>query len=121
MQHYFSRSTGGYYNEEHHADAMPPDVVAVPQRLYEEASSRSLGISINARGELAIAEPRDLVLTEEEARQQRNALLTASDWTEGRSISDEIFELWRPYRQALRDLPAQPGFPEAIEWPTPPA
>ncbi|WP_028217417.1 XkdW family protein [Paraburkholderia oxyphila] len=26
-------------------------------------------------------------------------------------------EAWRTYRQALRDLPAQPGFPNTVTWP----
>ena len=121
MQHFFSPSTKGFYTDELHGDAMPQDSVAVPQQLYEAASSRSLGISISAQGELSIAAPAVLVLTADEARHQRNLLLTASDWTEGRTVSDEIFELWKPYRQALRDLPDQPGFPAVIEWPVPPA
>lgn len=27
-------------------------------------------------------------------------------------------KFWRKYRQALRDVPQQPGFPESITWPT---
>jgi hypothetical protein len=29
-------------------------------------------------------------------------------------------DAWAVYRQALRDLPEQPGFPEAIAWPDAP-
>ncbi|WP_412841983.1 phage tail assembly chaperone, partial [Cereibacter johrii] len=28
---------------------------------------------------------------------------------------------WTAYRQALRDVPEQPGFPAEIAWPEPPA
>lgn len=55
-----------------------------------------------------------------EARQHRNALLTISDWTQGKDISDEVSQLWQPYRQALRDVPGQAGFPNDINWPVAP-
>lgn len=52
-------------------------------------------------------------------RQMRNELLTASDWTQ---INDAPVNsaVWSIYRQALRDLTLQPGFPWVVEWPTPP-
>jgi hypothetical protein len=50
------------------------------------------------------------------ARAQRDALLTASDWTQ---VADAPVDqaAWATYRQALRDVPAQVGFPESIDWP----
>ena len=52
-------------------------------------------------------------------RTLRNDLLNASDWTQ---ISDSTADkaAWAIYRQALRDIPAQNGFPLTIEWPTSP-
>jgi hypothetical protein len=52
-------------------------------------------------------------------RQQRNNLLTASDWTQ---IPDCTVnkQAWLAYRQALRDIPTQSGFPLEIQWPTQP-
>ena len=49
-------------------------------------------------------------------RLQRDTLLLASDYTQ---LSDVIVdkELWREYRQKLRDLPLQAGYPIVIEWP----
>lgn len=57
-----------------------------------------------------------------EARAQRDALLRACDWTVGADapLTDEQVAAWRAYRQSLRDVPAQPGFPNSIEWPKPP-
>jgi hypothetical protein len=55
-------------------------------------------------------------------RDQRNTLLAQSDWTRmddnGLSISDK--ESWATYRQALRDLPDQEGFPSEVEFPNAP-
>ena len=49
-------------------------------------------------------------------RQERNALLTGSDCTQ---VADAPVDAaaWALYRQALRDLTAQPGFPWTVEWP----
>ena len=54
------------------------------------------------------------------ARKQRNDLLTATDWQVLRALEDGNgleFNL-AAYRQALRDVPEQPGFPHDIVWPS---
>jgi hypothetical protein len=53
------------------------------------------------------------------ARVQRNALLAASDWTQLVDAPVDSFA-WATYRQELRDVPNQPGFPATIVWPTQP-
>jgi hypothetical protein len=55
----------------------------------------------------------------EMARSDRNGRLRVSDWTQ---ISDATVDAaaWRVYRQALRDVPQQAGFPETIVWPEQP-
>jgi len=52
-------------------------------------------------------------------RGQRDNLLTASDWTQ---VADAPVDqaAWATYRQALRDIPQQAGFPESVMWPTKP-
>jgi hypothetical protein len=52
-------------------------------------------------------------------RAQRNTLLTACDWTQLSDcpLSDETKALWATYRQELRDVPEQEGFPETVVWP----
>lgn len=53
-------------------------------------------------------------------KQRRNKLLAASDWTQGKDIPLEVSNKWVDYRQALRDITSQAGFPFAIEWPVQP-
>jgi hypothetical protein len=55
----------------------------------------------------------------DEARTQRDRLLAASDWTQ---VADAPVDqvAWKEYRQALRDVPEQAGFPENVVWPEPP-
>lgn len=54
------------------------------------------------------------------ARVKRTALLAACDWTQARDIPEAISSAWSPYRQSLRDITAQAGFPHAITWPEAP-
>ena len=58
-------------------------------------------------------------LTATEFRQERNKRLASSDWTQ---LADAPVDqaAWAVYRQALRDIPAQAGFPNTVDWPTEP-
>lgn len=60
--------------------------------------------------------------TAEELRARRDALLVASDWTQlpDAPLAAERRAAWQSYRQALRDVPQQPGFPGDVVWPTAP-
>lgn len=51
---------------------------------------------------------------------RRDAALSASDWTQLPDVPVRDQQAWARYRQALRDLPEQAGWPESVEWPTPP-
>ena len=54
----------------------------------------------------------------EEVRRERDAKLFSTDW---RASSDLTLSTeWSTYRQALRDVPAQSGFPNDITWPEEP-
>jgi hypothetical protein len=55
-------------------------------------------------------------------RADRNARLAATDWRVIKALEDGNgldFDL-ATYRQALRDVPSQPGFPWDIIWPEAP-
>lgn len=56
------------------------------------------------------------------AREERNNRLITSDWTQlvDSPVSAEEKAAWATYRQALRDLTEQEGFPTTITWPTKP-
>jgi hypothetical protein len=58
---------------------------------------------------------------EAEMRRARNAMLTASDWTQTSDDPTGNREAWATYRQALRDFPATwtPG--PTADFPEPPA
>lgn len=52
-------------------------------------------------------------------RATRDTRLSGSDWTQ---VADAPVDkaAWATYRQALRDVPAQAGFPYDITWPSKP-
>lgn len=53
-------------------------------------------------------------------RDSRQILLSASDWTQlpDAPLTDAKRQAWSTYRQALRDITAQAGFPWNVTWPT---
>lgn len=54
-------------------------------------------------------------------RKQRDKLLAESDWVviKAKETGSNIPAKWKNYRQALRDLPQQEGFPN-VEFPSKP-
>ena len=64
-----------------------------------------------------------IYLTEDEllavaARDKRNDLLAATDWTANSDVT--MTTEMTAYRTLLRNLPAQADFPTTINWPTAP-
>lgn len=61
----------------------------------------------------------DLSALAVEIRLKRNNLLSGSDWTQ---VADAPVDqaAWASYRQALRDIPQQSGFPSSVLWPQEP-
>jgi hypothetical protein len=55
-----------------------------------------------------------------EVRAERNAKLDATDKTQAVDTPQAIKDKYAPYRQNLRDVPAQSGFPNTVVWPTQP-
>ena len=104
-------------------DGIPGDV---PGSFYSPE-----GVSVSALVEPPTDEPgkwRDNgvewveVTAEKKAeliRQQRNALLSATDYRmmPDYPMSELCRENLKLYRQLLRDIPEQPGFPNSVVWP----
>jgi len=92
-----------------------------PADTDQTVNNADLMALIQGRNDVAeyVEPPVDLKALETQARDKRNALLTASDWTQ---VADAPVDqtAWATYRQALRDITDQVGFPEAIVWPVEP-
>ena len=59
------------------------------------------------------------IAPEVSVRAERDGLLMNSDWTQ---VNDAPVDkaAWATYRQLLRDVPSQEGFPNTITWPVKP-
>ena len=57
-----------------------------------------------------------------QVRYERNKKISESDWTQldDTPLTNAKKLEWATYRQALRDVPAQTGFPWQVVWPTKP-
>lgn len=62
----------------------------------------------------------DLEALAAEIRERRDTQLAQTDWTQAADVPQATKDKWAPYRQALRDVPQQPGFPTDISWPVAP-
>lgn len=75
------------------------------EEILEESSSDSL--------------MSDEQVAERDNRHLRDLLLAQSDWTQLPDAPVDA-QAWSEYRQKLRDVPQQDGFPMEIDWPAQP-
>jgi len=59
---------------------------------------------------------------ERNIRAKRDRLLSDTDWVVVKAMEDgvSVSDNWKLYRQALRDITAQAGFPYSVVWPAKP-
>lgn len=114
------------------ADGLVSKVVsgtAEQAELQCEPDQKCHGLTA-AEAEIAVSAPSALIdgqivraVTSENSVEQsrrarllRDQLLAASDWTQ---VADAPVNKgdWSAYRNALRDVPSQPGFPTHVIWP----
>lgn len=98
----------------------------IPTWHFERQQRLANGVS-NASAIAALVEPEPVMPPTAEqlaiaARARRDDELRLSDWTQ--TLDAPLSELekaaWAQYRQALRDLPQQAGFPASVSWPLSP-
>lgn len=72
----------------------------------------------------ALGEVGQLVVTDEDLKHdiayKRLQLLYETDWTQLPDVPQETQQLWKAYRQALRDITEQEGYPREVVWPEKP-
>jgi hypothetical protein len=91
-----------------------------------EIAPTLIGSQVHTAELVPLTEKEKLDIAEEETaarmsevRIQRDNLLSACDWTQ---LSDAPVNKasWAAYRQLLRDIPKQTGFPNSVMWPSEP-
>ena len=107
----------GWYSSDVH-DTIPTPNVEVTDEVWNEALNIAASAYVN--GEFVY---KDFSTDDEKAaaiRVQRDQLLEKSDWTQGADVPQSTKDAWATYRQSLRDIPAQSGFPTDVTFPTKP-
>ena len=119
------RSDGGTFSDlgyDEIASTQPPAPSGTYKAVYRDGETQ------DANGDWAEAwAERDMTAEEvqqrddnkaEQVRAERNEKLANSDWT---ALSDVTMSVEMiTYRQSLRDITAQDGFPHNVTWPTQP-
>ena len=93
--------------------AVPNDVEAHGREIFARASAGEFGA-------IDVYVPPSDEQVAIDARISRTRLLASSDWTQLPDVPQALKDAWATYRQALRDVTAQAGFPQNIVWPTSP-
>ena len=107
----------GWYSDDVHSTIPTPNVVVTDEQWLISLNNNYNVINSDGSGSVV-----DFSTDEEKAsvvRGMRDAELAATDW---RALSDvTMSDEWSTYRQSLRDLPAQSGFPTNVTWPVEPS
>jgi len=90
--------------------------------FYQYVNGNLIELSVEEKSEYLAREEEGIANASSrmaaEVRQKRNILLRSSDWAAIRAFeSGTDFTELHEYRQQLRDIPAQEGFPSNVVWP----
>ena len=107
-------------------ESVPEDIRESYRERWEEADAYAKAHPEDVTVEYPPADPTEEELKEakaKEVRAQRDALLEETDYLlmPDYPISAEDLEAVKAYRQALRDVPEQEGFPYTVVWPEKPS
>lgn len=122
--HFYELATGlftgaSFTGPAEHLQANTPEGCAALAGVEDWRAMRVVGSAV----ERLPASPPDVESAATSARMLRDRALADTDWLALRAveIGEALPAEWRAYRQALRDLPQQAGFPLDIAWPLAPA
>lgn len=126
MGYLFSKSENAFYHTDVHGKNVPSDATEVANAKYAALlTAQANGKSIVGGDDGTPVAIAPQVSDEELAQSaviRRNTLLNESDcvvllaYERGEAVPPE----WVSYRQALRDLTTQQGFPRKVSWPKKP-
>jgi hypothetical protein len=124
---FYSKTSNGFFHEEIMAvENMPTDVVEVAEADYKSIIAEMAETGrVLAGDEEGHPQAVEQTFTDEElaeaVRRERDGLVKDSDWTQLPDIPDSVRAAWSIYRQELRDVPQQQGFPRDVQWPVKPS
>lgn len=125
MTRFYSSTTGGFYNSNRHT-TIPLDAVAVSDevwaQLLDDESNGKL-IQDDGTGHPEAVEPPPPTNQEkiDLANLKILQILKTTAWTQASDETNINQLAWATYRQEVRDVILQAGFPDGIVWPTEPS
>lgn len=124
MKIFYSMARKGFFPADiYDAESLPQDALEIAEQEYKDLlEGQTTGKQITWDGEAPyLADP---FFSSEQlakiARDRRDMELGKTDWTQLSDVPQAVKEVWSVYRQALRDVPQQAGFPHNITWPDKP-
>lgn len=126
MKIYYSAKINGFVDDIAFAGKIPEDAVEISIEERNELIRKVTPLTYLTSDDNGYPIIKDREDKEEiqskGVRTKRDYLLNESDWVSFRSMEtgQPIPEEWLEYRQALRDVPQQEGFPKDIQWPVKP-
>jgi hypothetical protein len=98
------------------------EVTETPQPSYDSSTqslSQAVELVEDVWTQVWTVAPLPQDQAESNIRSQRDSLLATCDWTQ---VADAPVDkqAWADYRQSLRDVPSQAGFPYSVVWPEQP-
>ena len=100
------------------------DVVAAyaPLAVWEAEETVFATVQVGASGEVDLSVAAPVADLAAQVRAERDLRLMQTDWIYLPDVTPpEDIAAWKAYRQALRDVPQQVGFPGEVRWPVGPA
>ena len=91
--------------------------------LYKNGESEPLSDEDELIQQIAkwIVEQSQVELVIDRVREKRDRLLRECDWTQLLDVPESTRKHWAGYRQALREVPQQSGYPQDVVWPERPS
>lgn len=122
MTKYYSPSTEGFYDSDFGYTTLPDDIIELTDDQYHyflyNMNTNNMMIELTEDGVPTLVN-RPVIITWTDIRAKRDALLASSDYTQANDWPGDA-ELWRVYRQQLRDIPQTFSSPESVIWPQTP-
>ena len=94
--------------------ASPDDPEDYGRELYEQLNTKDLASVAPFTDAEREAQDTSTV------REMRDYLLYKTDWTQSLDVPEATRSKWVPYRQDLRDITDQVGYPSSVIWPIAP-
>ena len=124
---YYSKSTGGFYDRDIHGENIPADSVEITKDqhialMYGQSKGKRIIADDDGLPVLADELPPTNEQLAHYIRSQRASLLGRADFAINNAEDNGADpSVWRKYRQQLRDITKQNGFPLNINWPVMPS